>query len=198
MHEKVIRGIMLILILAIPLFIYLSVYSIVGFDLGLYNQLMDDNGVEVNNKEELAAGVVGYLQANQELPSEFTKREADHLKDVKIVMENVNLFHGFLFGVILAGLALLYKKDRGRIRWVLMYSGAITVLIPLLLLVLPFEAIFDLFHQPFFEVGTWVFEPNDLLIKLFPLGFFNDIAIRIFGYGLIAGVIMALGAYFSR
>lgn len=108
----------------------------------------------------------------------FNPRELAHMVDVKnVVTGAIRTWYATL-----AGLALLgwWMWRRGRwadflralrrgvwLTFILMGLMALFVL-------LAFSVFFVAFHQVFFEPGTWIFNYNDTLIRLFPERFWQD------------------------
>jgi integral membrane protein (TIGR01906 family) len=73
-----------------------------------------------------------------------------------------------------------YRRSVCRGGWLtLALLGAI-----LLFVLLAFSVIFVLFHNIFFESGTWTFLYSDTLIRLFPERFWRDTFLAV---GLLAG-----------
>jgi len=97
--------------------------------------------------------------------------------------------------VLLLGLAIwawrggwtaAYQQGLERGGWLtLIVIGAV-----LLFVVLAFNAIFVIFHQVFFQAGTWTFPTSDTLIRLFPERFWQDtfLALVLLGGGMGAAL----------
>jgi integral membrane protein (TIGR01906 family) len=126
----------------------------------------------------------------------FNDRELGHMLDVKNTVKaamwvlNISL-------LLLLGLAFwawrghwspAYQRGLERGGWLtIIVIGAV-----LLFVILAFNIIFVIFHQVFFQAGTWTFPTSDTLIRLFPERFWQDtfLALVLLAGGL--GAILAL------
>lgn len=91
----------------------------------------------------------------------------------------------------------LRKKDVKKIsKNVLLYSGALTIMIiaVLFILSLNFDYLFNAFHKTFFT-GNWEFPEDSLLIQLFPFGFFKNYFLRILINSIIFSIIFILAGF---
>jgi integral membrane protein (TIGR01906 family) len=108
----------------------------------------------------------------------FNDSELGHMLDVKnTVTAAMRVLNGAL--VLLLGFALwawrgnwsaAYQRGLERGGWL----TAILIAAVLLFVILAFNVIFVLFHQVFFQAGTWTFPTSDTLIRLFPERFWQD------------------------
>ncbi len=108
----------------------------------------------------------------------FNDRELGHMLDVK---NTVKAAMWILNGALVLLLGLGFWAWRGG--WTAAYQrglergGWLTLVIiaaVLLFVILAFNVIFVLFHQVFFQAGTWTFPTSDTLIRLFPERFWQD------------------------
>jgi integral membrane protein (TIGR01906 family) len=127
----------------------------------------------------------------------YNPRELKHMVDVKIVVQAaLRVWYGSL--VLLAILGLFawrggiggdYRRGLARGGWLTIYFIAAIIIFVLA----AFGVAFVLFHQIFFEAGTWTFYFSDTLIRLFPERFWRDTFLVV---GLIAAglaLLLALG-----
>lgn len=122
----------------------------------------------------------------------YNARELKHMEDVKVVTRYAFflLTYGGLAALVIVGLLALTPFTRRDLRLGLFQGATLTLtLIGVIVVsaVIAWEAFFTLFHQLFFEAGTWRFYFSDTLIRLFPEQFWFDASI-------IIGVLTALGA----
>jgi integral membrane protein (TIGR01906 family) len=130
----------------------------------------------------------------------YNDRELKHMLDVRnVVQAALKVWYVSLF--VLVGLSVWagfggwwqqFKRGFGRGGWFTI--GILTALITFVLLAFGF--IFVLFHNVFFESGTWTFLYSDTLIRLFPERFWRDAFLAV---GLLAGGAgILLGMVFGR
>lgn len=172
---------MLIIVLIVGIF-YIATAS-VAYSGGLYEKYQEKNNVEIENKEQINAQLIGYFLDQNEMPSAFEAKEAVHMQDVKRLLQNFTLLFWILFFVGVYFFSSLKELiDTG-------FKAGIIVLVILLVLVLfPFEQLFIQFHNIFFASGTWVFSEG-IMINLYPRDFFLDmfyvIVYRVVGMALL-------------
>jgi len=118
----------------------------------------------------------------------FDQEERAHLSDVKDLVQlgySITMILGVaIIGFVGIGIWRRFVELSVWLRW-----GGIAALasmgICVVLAATNFELMFDLFHRLFFHEGTWLFDPGQSLIILFPQGFWMET-------GFIVGVITAL------
>jgi integral membrane protein (TIGR01906 family) len=124
----------------------------------------------------------------------FNARELRHMQDVKglVTGMRIALIASCLIIAVLLILAWrrkalrMFVKGGCRGGWGLIGLVAIV----LLFILLNFNNLFTWFHQVFFESGTWMFYTSDTLIRLFPMRFWQDAFIFVFGVSFLAGVLI--------
>lgn len=107
----------------------------------------------------------------------FDERQSSHLDDVRVVIVGASrLTWVLLLGAVAWAVAAALRG--GVVRSTLtaaMRAGGLGLLAALVLAAvagaLDFDALFSGFHGLFFADGTWQFYDSDLIIQLFPLGF---------------------------
>lgn len=168
----------------------------------------DPYGMTTDQRLEYGPKVLDYLVANQPLRvlTEltlansgvlFTVPELGHLRDVQQVAQV-----GFLALWIIGGVAVVCtvivarRAGRRSIAHALRLGAWLTIgLIAAIALtaVLAWDTFFTVFHQLFFQGGTWIFAYSDSLIRLFPEQFWFDAAITV-GALTVGGAVLFLVA----
>ena len=136
--------------------------------------------------------ILNFLEEKEDIQINLTSNEMSHLEDVRKVFKIVDAF--FYLSILISSLALIrYKKDK--LKELFKKSGIITVSIVSflgLLGIISFNYLFTIFHKIFFPQGNWQFPIESLLIKTFPLEFFQMISLKIFIFGLFFGILFIL------
>jgi integral membrane protein (TIGR01906 family) len=110
--------------------------------------------------------------------------ERAHMRDVR------NVFTGFWLLVAAGVIVLVVASRRARDKaakaalWRAEANGARAVAVAIVVagavVVLAFEAAFEVFHRLFFSAGSYTFDPaRDRLVQLFPMQFWSEIAIAV-------------------
>jgi integral membrane protein (TIGR01906 family) len=147
-------------------------------------------------ESETEKNLINYLQnpeAPESLISEFSENEQSHLKDVQ------NLF--LLNTIVLAAALILFsillpRIDAGK---ALICGGILTIIlaIALVIIFLNFDKSFTAFHLVFFT-GNWQFPEGSLLITLFPVKFFMQMAKAIIINTLMLSAAITAAGLFLR
>jgi integral membrane protein (TIGR01906 family) len=127
----------------------------------------------------------------------LTARERAHMRDVRAVFA---AFYG-LAAVGAVGLALAWLAGR-RVAWLaatlvagvragaLFLAGALVL--GALVVAFAFDAAFEVFHQLFFPVGSYLFDPRtDRLVQLFPEAFWSETAVAVGAVALVLALLTA-------
>lgn len=139
----------------------------------------------------MAKAVVFYLRSEKDVgflrdlkhagQPVFNERELAHLVDVKVWIKRAFAWEKIF--ALLTGTSLLFSlmEEKARKRIPLYVASASLITISLigsigLFAYLSFDWFFTRFHQLFFAAGTWIFDPSDALIQLFPVPFWFDAA----------------------
>jgi integral membrane protein (TIGR01906 family) len=128
----------------------------------------------------------------------YNDRELQHMLDVKnTVQRAIWVLNGSLLALLLlsfwawrGGWSNAFRLGLERGGWLtIIVIGAILVFV-----IVAFNYIFILFHQVFFQAGTWSFPYSDTLIRLFPERFWQDIFLAVViisgGLGLTLSLLM--------
>jgi integral membrane protein (TIGR01906 family) len=120
----------------------------------------------------------------------FNAREIQHMRDVRWLFQRArSLFWLSLVMLFGGGAVLIWWGRRTGLGPPLLTRPIITgVLVTLsvaaalgLYIIVNFRSFFRQFHHLFFEGETWLFRPDDTLIRLFPADFWYDAAMAIAG-----------------
>ncbi len=130
------------------------------------------------------------LQMNDGRPL-FNERELRHMVDVQQVTLKALQLGDLTLGMllVLGLLAIRFRIFPAYLRG-LQRGGWLTLSLVIVLGLFgafAFWDFFTLFHRVFFEGDSWIFDPSDTLIRLFPLRFWQDV----FG---VAALIVTAGA----
>ena len=113
----------------------------------------------------------------------FSSDANDHMADVRLL---INIFSVIAAAsIVLALWAACYADPK-----VFYWSGLVLIVLPLLLSLVPWEALFSSFHALFFPQGNWQFPPDSLLIQTYPEGFFVMFAVFWGAFCLLSGVLL--------
>jgi len=177
----------ILLIILIPVLVYLFSFGILIYDSSFYTKLTQKYSLMPEKAAEMNKDMVNYFITGQVPASfnEFNEREMTHLQDVRTVIHYLLGF--FMIALVYFIVSLRFIKDK---RKIFLYGGIISVVLPVLFLILPFDCIFSQMHSLFFAKGTWIFQINDLLVNLYPLEFFQAFAKSIILRGFCLGLVI--------
>lgn len=164
------------------------------------NYLVNNAGIEFLADQRFPPGQQAPPQSCQfmdDCTKLYNERELGHMVDVKNVVTAalriwyVALAVLFVFGLWAwrGGWSAEYRRALSRGGWLTLFllGGVI------LFVLLAFNVIFVLFHQVFFEAGTWTFYYSDTLIRMFPERFWQLTFLAV--GGLSGGVGLLLGLF---
>ncbi len=148
--------------------------------------LLNDQGIEFLGDLRFADGTPVY-----------NPRELAHMVDVKIVVRYaLYVWYGSLSALFILGLAACLGKTWQSFRSGLVRGGWLTIILVgtvVLFVLFGFGIFFVLFHEVFFDPGTWTFAFSDTLIRLFPERFWRDAFLAVGGFALMTSVLLILG-----
>jgi len=193
MKNKRAIAVIILLTISILTITYVASFSLNAFNEKFYKKEFKKYNIYENfpNKDidQVNAEILLYLQDKKEDYNKelFNQNEIQHLKDVKLLIQKIDIFHYFIiiFSLLLTMILFLLDKKTflKNISITLFSGGLLTLIITTLLLVFiifNFNGIFTLFHHIFFPQGGWLFSSTDNIIKLYPSQLFYDIAKNIF------------------
>ena len=143
-----------------------------------YQLVKHDSYERVDNAFEVNKAVSDYLllKTDHLLITGFNDREEKHLLDVRLTISLLNSLMLLAFFSSTALIAFILRKENSSKP--LFFEVAKICFIILIAVVfislISFSFLFTGFHQLVFETGTWLFNSNDLLIRLYPKTFFKD------------------------
>lgn len=112
--------------------------------------------------------LVEYFRGDAVLPDVFNAQEQAHLVDVKQVIQDLG------YGMFVVLVVFLFLLSRADASFVFSRGFFILLALSMLLVVLPFDAVFTAFHSLAFPQGNWVFPSDSTLIQLYPFSFFQQ------------------------
>jgi len=178
---------------------------------GVYDDVAELNSLNIteskNYVKDVTENIFSFFKGKNELKY-FSDEEKSHMQDVKFVISSINFIYyssAIFFIIIFIILYLLHKNDKllfiEHLSKMLLY-GATASLIFLVILfvwaVFSFETLFYLLHLLLFPQGNWMFDPSSLLITLFSVKFFFDMALRIFVYAIFQSGVFFFVGYWLR
>jgi integral membrane protein (TIGR01906 family) len=127
----------------------------------------------------------------------YNARELKHMVDVKnVVQAALIVWYISLLGIFLlwiwsywGGWWQVYKQGLSLGGWL----TVILIVVTLIAVLIGFSVFFVLFHEVFFESGTWVFRFSDTLIRLFPERFWRDTFLVVGIVSLVGGLALGFG-----
>lgn len=163
------------------------------------------NDLKPASRVALAKKVVEFLRgrADRNSLTRFESRELDHLEDVKKLfnrLETIQRLASALFAAAAIYLAILRHQRLLFIRTI-GTGGALTLILTALIAALSlfdFGSFFSGFHELFFSPGTWLFPPDSLLIKVFPLSFWMAAARMLLILTGIESLVLTVGLWLGR
>lgn len=181
-----------LIVIFLPIFTLLQIVDSSVFNLNFYEKKYEQYNIEDvtgKNSDELiiiTEDLLNYLhQRDLELKNkdEYSNRDIIHLVDVKDLFQKGFLIKRLSFIISITAMIALYSQNTKNLYKSTYYSSIISLAIILFLLLfsyLNFDKLFTYFHLVLFDNDYWILDPEkDLLIQLFPEGFFIDIFSKI-------------------
>ena len=132
----------------------------------------------VDNADQINKAMLQYLtsETTELQVSGFNEREKIHLLDVKQIVKQLNNLMIITFFLLISLLAFLVRKEQSfkALSFETSKTCLVILLVAAVFSIVSFSFLFSGFHQMFFDSGTWLFNKEDLLIKLYPIDFFKD------------------------
>jgi len=212
-NKRLVKNIMLILlILCIIDITYLTSFKLNAFNKGFYSR--EFSKYDIYGKfpgediDKVNSELLLYLRDKSDDfdISLFNDNEIKHLKDVKVLINWLEVYYYSLIIVsimLIVTLFLLSRKNFLKsLSFALFFSGLgvlLFTIILLILIILNFDGVFTVFHRIFFPQGGYLFSASDNIIKLYPFGLFYDIAKNIFMNIVFYGnILIGVGVLLSR
>lgn len=178
-------------ILSIPVIIFFISFLLVFLNYSFYeSHITHARGMELTN-----ALFEYFFSANNVINFEgLNERERSHLADVRRVL--LASFFVFLMVLFLFLLSFVFVKYE---RYVFFYGGLIMIAICILIPIVPFEILFNKFHELFFATDSWIFPYDNLLVSVYTMKFFEAFFTRIVLQALIISfAIIILSVFVAR
>ena len=126
----------------------------------------------------------------------LSERERSHMRDVR------GVFVGFFvvtLVMILVAAAFARRRPSGRARWAPVRTGAIGLIVGLVVAggisFVAFDTMFEVFHRVFFAGGSYTFDPaTERLVQLFPFAFWQETAIALGAVSIVIAAVLAVVA----
>lgn len=177
-------------IILLPLILYFFSFFSLFNDLSFYNKLFVENDVNTTIGMGMSTQLLKYFNSNSaEKPSiiHLNDEENTHMHEVKQIINKVKIV--FIASIILFLILMISSEEKNK---VFFYGGILTILLPIILYLIPFDYLFVLFHKLSF-IGKWQFPIESIMIRTFPQGFFYDFSFWIFLRGIVfGGVVVGL------
>ena len=196
----------------LTLWLLLACSAAVAFNFPSWISARETTGPVPADWIQQAHAVFSFLKWQGALSTEFTSDEISHMHDVRRLMTTLLGIEALLtIALVVIGFKLQMNQqmnqrknqqiNRRFLQSILMRTGLALVCIVALLAILPFDALFAMFHKVFFPQGNWMFAADSMLITLFPSTFFASLTLRIGVYAAISGlacIVVALKKSFKN
>lgn len=201
----------------------LTSVQLTAFDINFYERAYDKYDLQrttelpKKNYTDLCENILVYLNGQMDFLYNravvfgsvkylFNQKELLHMEDVKSLFVWGYRIRNLSFAVLLVTIfaAIGLSKGSKRLAGRLMLWGSISLFLATvglgLLMQTDFYRHFTVFHEVFFTNDLWLLNPEtDLLINMFPLEFFNDMAIRIILYFTVQlAAVASIGYFISK
>ena len=169
-----------LLIIFLPILIILSNTIYFVFNENYYIQLTESfYGENSTQYTQTGLKVMDYIRGQKQLEQNIFSLQAQiHLMEVKSLFSLVLVTNLFCALIVLMTFSLLFlKKEINLIKYALFYSSVLTLAFILAVSVftyINFDFWFKMLHQILFRDNLWLFEPDDILVKIFPAQFFSE------------------------
>jgi integral membrane protein (TIGR01906 family) len=192
-----------LLVLALPIVLFVANIRIatghwfVHWEYGKADFPPDPYGLSTAERTHLAEVCVDYLATSAPLSllgdlrlpdgdRAFNARELRHMFDVQVVFDRLTLVGVACALILLVGMTALVAARYPRLRALAALVNGSLLTLGLMVavgvyMVLGWDSFFTTFHRIFFEGESWIFDPSNTLIRLFPVRFWMDVALIIVG-----------------
>lgn len=201
--KKAVSGMLLaIVVLLFTTAIGLSVIQLTGFPYTAdidYLKIPETSGFPREEVLQNYNAIMDFLSPFSDkqfsLPSiSFTERASTHFEECKPLFNAI-----YLLGAVSALILIVLAKTKSISKSVLKISGAVTLIIPLVIgaaVTIDFDRAFNFFHKIFFKGASWIFDPAaDNFILIMPSTFFMHCAIFIALFWVVGAAIQLFIGY---
>lgn len=183
------------------------------------NRVAANTGIALDELYKLGEQFQAYFRSNTKEPLRveapvygvrqplFNDKEVAHMKDVKQAFRitfKAQVVTAMLAIIALASARLVWQEQSTPMigRWLKCGALATAVFVVAigLLSVVAFGPLFTLFHQVLFRNDFWLLDPStDMLVRIFPFGFWRDMTIAIGVLTLLmAGLVYLVGKWLAN
>jgi integral membrane protein (TIGR01906 family) len=194
-----------LIVINLPIIIYLTISTSIVFEKSFYVNEFKSTGVYdlIGDRElpnTISSQIITYFGEKTTEPPQFylfTENENSHLRDVKLLIDNLKKVLYTSAVILLVSLLLLLLFNRTyiykRFGKLLLFGGILGLAIGLIAFIAThnFGPAFTSFHYLFFPQGNWAFPPDSFLINLFPEQLFYDFFTAIMIRSAIASALLA-------
>ncbi len=196
----------ILFIICIPMLLLTTDLRFAANDIRLYEygfnkyDVSATTGLDNEELRSVADQMITYFNSDEEFLDVdlFNQRELTHLKDVKGLIQLAYRLQLASLAYIVVYILINFALRRGAFwrdlaRRLIWGSGATIALLAVLGLwaVLDFDSLFLLFHLVSFSNELWQLSPGDMLLLLFPEGFFNDAALFVAAAAIAEAIIIS-------
>jgi integral membrane protein (TIGR01906 family) len=128
-----------------------------------------------SSSSEVNENIINYLKNKEDLKFNFTQEETIHMKDVKSLISKLN----YIILILLLLIIIILIVNKENISKQLIISGAIPIVLIVLLYFIDFNSLFITLHKLLFTNNYWLLPSNSLLIQTYPQEFFMNISKRL-------------------
>ena len=200
------------IIIITPVIILLMILNFVALDKSTYisgykkYEVYKEIGISIEDLDKVADNFINYflnkddnmqlqLEVNSVERDIFNEKELTHMIDVlKLFRLSRTILIMLIIIVLALGIGLFMSKGALSIINTFIITGFTSLAImPITYLIFPkdFYSNFVIFHKLLFTNDLWILNPKtDILLQLHPLGFFNDIGIRLLTYYVISNIVL--------
>lgn len=203
-----------IFMVLLPVTLILNAAYYCSFDINFYHEKYVEYGIDKDVKMDMSELInatnkmLDYILSksddisfsaivNNKEQVFFNKKERTHLKDVKgLIKKGLEIRMFCIIGLILSSFYIIYRDRKKIFIYTIMSLGITSLVVGIfvVLIVLDFSKWFDYFHMALFTNKLWLMNvEKDIIINMFPLEFFESIAIKIMKFYIAEmGVVLTL------
>ncbi len=171
-------------ILIFPVFCLLATLFALIADPYFTYAILDSIGKNesIQPTKQLFSAAAGFSK----IPQQFIGNELSHLEDVIFLIRLGFLIFIFTFFIF----AYLIKKNNFIKKGFYFY-----LILLIIMIIMPFQKIFTLFHLVLFPQGNWTFPAESIIIQTYPFEFFYYYAIFLAIYSIFLAIMLYCSNY---
>lgn len=171
----------------------------------LKHNLSEAAGITQQELDIVTTDLIEYLKKgdNKLLEPHYNEREIAHMEDVYVLFANGTIIRNVLIVLLLILVVYAFKKydtlESLRYMNFSMIGIWIASLLMFVLTLTSFSDSFVKFHHIFFDNDLWMLNPEtDMMIRMLPEGFFNELTVKIVITYISVLLIVHLGVLITR